>query len=46
MFFIAYPAILKIDAEKALQDGICFYSSNNEVWLCDHLPSKYLQLIK
>lgn len=42
----ANPAILMVDAEKASNDGISFYIGNDEVWLCDHVPSKYLQLLK
>ncbi|HBQ09155.1 MAG TPA: hypothetical protein DD652_06185 [Lactobacillus sp.] len=39
------PAILMVDAEKAAKDGIDFYIGNDEVWLCDHMPSKYLHLL-
>lgn len=39
------PAILMVDAEKAAKDGINFYIGNDEVWLCDHMPSKYLHLL-
>ncbi len=38
----SHPAILRINAEKAYQDGIDFYIGNDEVWLCDHVPSDYL----
>lgn len=40
------PAILLIDAQKAYQDGIDFYVGNDEVWLCDHVPSEYLTLME
>lgn len=41
-----HPAILIVNAEKAYKDGIDFYVGNDEVWLCNHLPWKYLKLIK
>ena len=41
-----HPAILKINAEKAHKDGINFYIGNDEVWLCDRLPSKYFELLR
>ncbi|MCI1290308.1 MAG: RNA 2'-phosphotransferase [Lactobacillus sp.] len=41
----AHPAILIINAKQAYQDGINFYVGNDEVWLCDHLPSQYFHLI-
>lgn len=34
--------ILEIDAEKASKDGIEFYFAENEVWLSEFIPSKYL----
>lgn len=36
------PVILKINAKQAAKDGIKFYVGNDEVWLCDHVPVKYL----
>lgn len=39
-----HPVILKINAKQAVKDGIKFYIGNNEVWLCDHVPTKYLTL--
>lgn len=40
------PAILVIDAKRAFQDGIDFYVGNDEVWLCDSLPSRYFHLLQ
>lgn len=37
-----HPVILKINAKQAVRDGIKFYVGNDEVWLCDHVPIKYL----
>ncbi|MFR0610655.1 RNA 2'-phosphotransferase [Limosilactobacillus mucosae] len=41
-----YPAILKVDAAQAFHDGIKFYIGNDQVWLCDELPSQYLTRIQ
>lgn len=40
-----HPAILQIDAKKAHAAGIAFYIGNDEVWLCDHLPSRFFKLM-
>lgn len=40
------PIILKIDTQKAINDGINFYKGNEQIWLCDSLPSKYFEIIK
>ncbi len=42
----AHPVILQINAQKAHDDGIDFYVGNDEVWLCDHLPSQYFTQIQ
>ena len=36
------PVILKIDTAKMSADGHLFYLSDNNVWLTDHVPVKYL----
>lgn len=36
------PIILKIDASKMFQDGFIFYLSENNVWLIDEVPVKYI----
>jgi len=38
------PVILKIDARQMAADGITFYLSENGVWLCSHVPMKYVQI--
>ena len=38
------PAILKIDAAAAYGDGIVFFIGNDNVWLCDKLPAKYITI--
>lgn len=40
------PVILKIDAKKALSDEIKFYKGNDEVWLAEEIPAKYITVIK
>lgn len=40
------PVILKIDSKKALSDGIKFYKGNEEIWLAEAMPSKYITVIK
>lgn len=37
------PALLIIHAQDAYQDGIHFCLGNQQVWLCDELPAKYIQ---
>lgn len=36
--------ILMVDTEQMAKDGIVFYLSDNDVWLTDHVPPKYLSL--
>lgn len=38
------PVILKIDAFKAYQDGICFYLGNEKVWLSQTIPPSYIHI--
>ncbi|MFO1445456.1 RNA 2'-phosphotransferase [Bacillus sp. Bva_UNVM-123] len=38
------PVILRIDAEKALDEGIRFYKGNNTIWLADFIPSEYISI--
>lgn len=40
------PVILKIDTKKAVQAGLKFYVGNDEVWLCDRVPTKFLSILK
>jgi putative RNA 2'-phosphotransferase len=35
------PVILKINSYKMMEDGYKFYISENNVYLTDHVPSKY-----
>lgn len=41
-----HPAVLEVAARQAAKDGLKFYIGNDEVWLCDRVPSKYLHLLK
>ncbi|MNJ49945.1 RNA 2'-phosphotransferase [compost metagenome] len=36
------PAVLTINASAMHADGLVFYQSANGVWLCDHVPWKYV----
>lgn len=37
------PVILEIDVERAREDGVKFYKATEEVYLCDHIPPKYIR---
>ena len=39
------PAVLNIDAKRMHEEGLKFYISDNEVWLTDNVPSRYLEVI-
>lgn len=36
------PVILRIDAKRAHEDGICFYMGNESTILADYVPAKYI----
>ena len=38
-----HPIILKINAQEAYLDGIHFYEGNEQVWLADPIPMKYIE---
>jgi putative RNA 2'-phosphotransferase len=37
------PVILTVRAGQMYRDGYAFYLSANGVWLCDHVPAKYIE---
>jgi putative RNA 2'-phosphotransferase len=37
------PLILRIDAQKMVDDNFVFYCSDNGVWLVDHVPTIYIE---
>ncbi len=37
------PIILKVEARRMHEEGFRFYLSENEVWLTDEVPVKYIQ---
>ena len=39
------PAVLRVAALNMHHDGFVFYLSENQVWLTDYVPSKYLTLL-
>ena len=36
------PVVLVIDAAAMARDGVLFYRSENGVWMCEHVPPRYL----
>lgn len=36
------PVILRINAAQAATDGILFYHGNENIWLADHIPARYI----
>lgn len=36
------PAILRVDARGAREDGVTFYAGNRKVWLSDRVPARHL----
>lgn len=38
------PIVLKINTEEMIKDGYKFYLSENNVWLCEDIPWKYVSL--
>jgi putative RNA 2'-phosphotransferase len=39
------PIVFKVDAAKMHDDGFAFYLSDNNVWLTDNVPAKYLSIL-
>lgn len=35
--------ILEVDSESMFNDGIKFYLSKNNVWLCDYVSKEYIK---
>lgn len=40
------PIVLELDTSKMVQDGIKFYLSENGVWLCEYVHSKYIKILQ
>lgn len=36
------PVVLKVDSKQAWIDGIKFYYGNEDIWLADDIPTKYI----
>lgn len=36
------PVLLKIDSKQMYEDGFEFFKTENDVWLVDYVPAKYL----
>jgi putative RNA 2'-phosphotransferase len=39
------PRVFRVAASQMHADGMLFYLSENKVWLADHVPVRYLQLL-
>ena len=39
------PVVLRVDAEAMSRTGAAFYRSENGVWLCEYVPSKYFTVV-
>ena len=39
------PVILQLDAQQMQADGFVFYCSENGVWLTEHVPARYFQVV-
>lgn len=39
------PVLLAVDARQMAQDGVSFYQADNQVWLTDEVPSRYLTIV-
>jgi putative RNA 2'-phosphotransferase len=37
-----HPVILRVDAAAAYRDGVHFYEGNEQVWLADAIPARYV----
>lgn len=42
----SHPVILQVDTVAARKAGIEFYIGNDQVWLCDELPSRFFKEIQ
>lgn len=40
------PILLAVDSQTMAAQGHLFYRSENNVWLTDHVPTKYLSVVK
>ncbi len=40
------PVVLTVDSGKMYRDGFKFFLSENNVWLCDNVPAKYIEEAK
>ncbi len=40
------PVILKINTGKMYENGYKFYLSENNVWLCEHIPFEYVEIFE
>ena len=41
-----HTVIFQVDAGQAARDGVSFYRGNDNTWLADCVPAKYLQMLE
>ncbi len=39
----ARPVVLRVRAGQASREGVCFYEGNEQVWLADRVPARYVE---
>jgi len=39
------PVLLSIDTKRMYEDKVKFFKSDNNVWLVDHIPPEYIEII-
>ena len=38
------PVVLRVNAKRAWNEGICFFRGNDKIWLSDAIPGRYIEL--
>ncbi len=41
----AKPVVLRVHAGQAFREGVRFYEGNEQVWLADSVPARYIEVI-
>ncbi|HBG5523985.1 TPA: RNA 2'-phosphotransferase [Clostridioides difficile] len=40
------PVVLEVNTEEMYENSYKFYLSENNVWLCEHIPFKYVEILE
>jgi putative RNA 2'-phosphotransferase len=40
------PILIEVDAGAASEVDVAFYQGNEQVWLADHVPSRFLRIVQ